>query len=334
MDYPSTWQQFQSWFPDDASCVAYLERLRWPDGFVCPMCASERGWRIAQRDMWMCVSCGRKTSVTAGTIFHRSRLPISSWFAAAWFICAQKNGVSALGLQRVLGLGSYETAWSWLHKFRRAMVRPERDKLDGLVEVDETYFGARDQGKDGRGTGKSPIVIAVEMRSNPKRLGRVRLAHIPALSAESLCAFVNDSVAKGVTVRTDGWNVYQRLGAQGYRHTPINVAPSGDPAHIAMPGVHRVAALLKRWLTGTLRVLRRLPKPHRRRPRRRDTGGPEETELATAHRGLADQRNATAAERSCSTDPTSTTKPSKRSPAPPSSCGWCWTKAGRSAATR
>jgi transposase-like protein len=252
VDYPSTWPQFRSWFPDDASCVAYLERLRWPDGFVCPMCGSERGWRIAQRDMWMCVSCGRKTSVTAGTIFHRSRLPISSWFAAAWFICAQKNGVSALGLQRVLGLGSYETAWSWLHKFRRAMVRPDRDKLDGLVEVDETYFGARDQGKDGRGTGKSPIVIAVEMRSNPKRLGRVRLAHIPALSAQSLCAFVNDSVAKGVTVRTDGWNVYQRLGAQGYRHTPINVAASGDPAHIAMPGVHRVAALLKRWLTGTL----------------------------------------------------------------------------------
>jgi transposase-like protein len=250
-DYPATFPQLQRWFPDDDACRAYLEKLRWPDGFVCPSCGSTRAWRIAT-GAWMCGDCGRKTSVTAGTIFDRTRSPLSLWFAAVWFVCAQKNGVSALGLQRVLGLGSYETAWAWMHKLRRAMVRPDRDLLSGLVEVDETYFGgvAKLPGYDGRGTSKSLIVIAVEMP--PGHLGRVRLARLPELSAAALRAFVNQTVAKGVTVRTDGLNLYNRIAKDGYRHTPINVLASGDPAHIAMPGVHRVASLLKRWLTGTL----------------------------------------------------------------------------------
>jgi transposase-like zinc ribbon protein len=134
-DYPRSFPQLQSWFADDDACRAYLEKLRWPDGFVCPACASKRKWRIGT-GAWMCGDCGRKTTVTAGTIFDRTRSPLSVWFAAVWFVCAQKNGVSALGLQRVLGLGSYETAWAWMHKLRRAMVRPDHDLLDGLVEVE------------------------------------------------------------------------------------------------------------------------------------------------------------------------------------------------------
>ena len=249
VDYPATFQQLQGWFTDDDACRAYLERLRWPDGFECPACGSSRGWRIAS-GAWMCTACGRKTSVTAGTIFDKTRTPLATWFAAVWFVCSQENGVSALGLQRVLGLGSYETAWAWLHKLRRAMVRPERDLLDGLVEVDETYFGARATGRDGRGTGKTLIVIAVEMP--PKHLGRVRLARVPAATGPALRGFVNDVVAKGVTVRTDGLSAYRKLTDDGYRHVPINVSSSGELAHIVLPGVHRVAALLKRWLTGTL----------------------------------------------------------------------------------
>jgi transposase-like protein len=198
----------------------------------------------------MCADCGRKTSVTAGTIFDKTRTPLSSWFAAVWFVCSQKNGVSALGLQRVLGLGSYETAWAWMHKLRRAMVNPERDRLSGLVEVDETYFGGRRAGRDGRGTDKALIVIAVEMP--PRRLGRIRLARVPDASGPALRGFVNHVVAKGVTVRTDGLTAYRKLAADGYRHTPINVSASGDLAHVALPGVHRVAALLKRWLAGTM----------------------------------------------------------------------------------
>src|SRR5699024_4178689 len=131
VDYPRTFQDLLAWFPDGASCLTYLERLRWPDGFVCPVCACTRGWRTA-KVRFMCAACGRQTSVTAGTIFHRTRTPLSTWFAAVWLVTSQKNGVSALGLHRVLGFDSYETAWAWLHKLRRAMVRPDRDLLGGV----------------------------------------------------------------------------------------------------------------------------------------------------------------------------------------------------------
>ena len=140
VDYPRTFQELQEWFPDNASCLAYLERLRWPDGFVCPVCGAAGGWRTAKA-RWMCASCGRQTSVTAGTIFHRIRTPMSTWFAAIWFVTSQKNGISAQSLQGVLGFSSYDTAWAWLHKLRRAMVRPERDLLSGVVELDP--LGAR-----------------------------------------------------------------------------------------------------------------------------------------------------------------------------------------------
>src|SRR4029078_10396282 len=138
LDYPRTFQEFRDWFPTDDACLGYLEGLRWPDGVVCPACDGRVRWRIAQPRMWMCTTCHRKTSVTAGTIFHRSHTPISTWFAAAWFVTSTKNGVSALALQQQRGCRSYETAWAWLHKLRRAMVRPDRDQLSGLVEVDET----------------------------------------------------------------------------------------------------------------------------------------------------------------------------------------------------
>jgi transposase-like protein len=249
IDYPATFPQLQSWFADDDACRYYLEQLRWPNGFVCPVCACSEGWRIAS-GAWMCRDCGRKTSVTAGTIFDRTRSPLSLWFAAVWFVCSQKSGVSALGLQRVLGFASYETAWTWLHKLRRAMVNPERDLLEGLVEVDETYFGARGTGNEGRGTGKTLIVIGVEIL--PQGFGRVRLARVPDASGASLRGFVHDTVAPGATVRTDGFAAYRKLANEGYHHTPISVISSGEEAHAILPGVHRVASLLKRWLTGTL----------------------------------------------------------------------------------
>jgi hypothetical protein len=135
VDYPRTYQELLAWFPDDAACLEYLAAVRWPDGFACPACGGRDAWRTG-RGLWMCRDCGRKTSLTAGTIFHRTRTPLSSWFAAIWFVTSQKNGISAQGLQRVLGFGSYETAWAWMHKLRRAMVRPDRDRLTGVIEVD------------------------------------------------------------------------------------------------------------------------------------------------------------------------------------------------------
>lgn len=248
--YPGTWQEFRFWFAEEQVCVLYLEQLRWATGFRCPKCESAKGWRTSD-GRWACSGCARKVSVTAGTIFDRSRIPLQDWFAAVWYLTNQKYGVSALGLQRLLGLGSYQTAWTMLQKLRTAMVRPGRDRLRGLVEVNETYVGGIEQGVRGRGTNNKFIVaIAIEVLS-PKGFGRVRLRRIRDVSGASLVSFVSGAVDPDSEVRTDGWGRYNGLSEQGYRHRPIKISRSGDPAHVSMPGVHTVASLLKRWLLGT-----------------------------------------------------------------------------------
>ena len=256
MDYPGTWPSFETWFPDDEACRAYLVRVRWPDGFVCPSCAARDAW-LTGRGLWMCRSCGRQTSVTAGTIFHRSRYPLRTWFAAMWFVCSQKNGVSALGLQRVLGFGSYETAWAWMHKLRRAMVRPDRDLLGGegaTVEIDSTFIGGRTQGRGGpRYANKTEVVVAVE-RLHPHGFGRIRLHRIESRQrGEELHEFVRTNIAHGTVLVTDGEASYPAITRRlQIRHEPINLIGSKRSASEALPAVHQVASLLKRWLAGTL----------------------------------------------------------------------------------
>ncbi|MDP1847621.1 MAG: IS1595 family transposase [Solirubrobacteraceae bacterium] len=251
VDYPRAWHELNAWFPDDEACLAYLERLRWGDGFVCRFCGTVGGdWWPLRRGLRRCAACRHETSVTAGTIFHGSRLPLNSWFAAVWYVVNQKQGVSALGLQSVLGFGSYQTAWAWLHKLRRAMVLPGREMLTGAVEVDESYIGGTRPGKHGRGAdGKAIIVIAVEDRG--KSAGRVRMARIPDVSADTLTDFVLDHVTRGAEVHTDAWPGYHHIGRHRFSHVVTHVGVSGDPAHVALPHVHRVASLLKRWLLGT-----------------------------------------------------------------------------------
>ena len=249
-DYPGSWRQFLAWFPDEAACIAYLEGLRWPEGFSCPACGHPDAWETA-RGTRMCTACGRQTAVSAGTIFDKTRTPLTTWFAAAWYVTNQKHGASALGLKRVLGLGSYQTAWTMLHKLRRGMVRPDRDLLGGDVEVDETYVGGEEHQVRGRETRtKSIVVIAVEVHS-PKGFGRVRMRRAPDASGASLVPFVCDVVEPGSIVRTDGWGGYNSLPEHGYTRKKTVISSSGDPAHIAMPAVHRVASLLKRRLLGT-----------------------------------------------------------------------------------
>ena len=198
-----------------------------------------------------CATCRADTSITAGTLLADTRLPLTSWFAAAWYVSSQKPGVSALGLKRVLGLGSYETAWSLLHKLRRAMVRPGRERLAGEIEVDESHLGGPAPGKRGRGAlGKVIVAIAVEALPGGAS-GRIRLARIPSCSQEILTNFVADVCEPGSVIYTDHWSGYNGLGAVGFIHHPTSIAASGNPAHVAMPRVHRVASLLKRWLLGT-----------------------------------------------------------------------------------
>lgn len=249
-DYPNTYREFMKMFPDDAACMAYLTQLRWPEGFICPACAvAAKPW-VESRGRLECSVCHHQTSVSAGTIFDKTRTPLTTWFEAAWHVSTAKNGMSAKTLERTIGT-SYEVAWIMLQRFRVAMVNTERKQLSGDVEVDETYVrGKRDDGKRGRGTTKSIVVIAVEMKQ-PKGFGRVRMRHVPDASGDSLLPFVSDVVAPGSVIRTDGWRGYNRLSDYGYTREMIMLSSSGDPAHVSMPGVHRISSLLKRWLLGT-----------------------------------------------------------------------------------
>ena len=248
-DYPRTYQEFRAWFPDDPTCVEYLGQLRWANGFWCPRCGCGHSWRTG-RGLWMCADCGLKTSATAGTIFHRSHTPLSTWFAAIWFVTSQKNGVSAQGLQDALGFGSYETAWAWLHKLRRAMVRPERELLDGVIELDQSFLGGKSRGKQGGSSEKAPVTIAVE-RTAAGRLGRVRLDLAGLPGSMDMIDFAREVIAPGASIHTDGARVFTRLTEHGYAHhaTPGYLAVDLDAV---MPGPHLVSSLLKRWTAGTL----------------------------------------------------------------------------------
>lgn len=247
--YPRSVCEVEEWFHSEEACREYLARLRWPEGFKCPVCGSGRSW-VTKRGLWVCAACQRQTSVTAGTIFQDSRKDLRTWFRAVWWVCGQKNGVSALSIQRLLGLGSYETAWTWMHKLRRAMVRPGRDRLAGQVEVDETYIGGVKPGKHGRGAaGKSMVVIAAQ--KDGRGIGRIRLGRVAAGTAQALEAFVAGAVEPGAEVETDGNSSYNGLPRFGYHHfvSPMKAAAGDDDK--MLPRVHRVASLLKRWLLGT-----------------------------------------------------------------------------------
>jgi transposase-like protein len=250
-DYPRALREFNVRFPDEEACLDYLVRLRWPGGFACPVCRGSRFWRMSKGRNLRCAGCRADASVTAGTIFADTHLPLTAWFAAAWYATGTKHGVSALSLQRVLGLGSYETAWALLHKLRRAMVRPGRDRLWREVEVDESYVGGVPvRGKHGRGAGRKAIVaIAVEKRG--PGMGRIRLGRIHDTSADSLLPFIEEAIEPGSVVSTDGHLGYKPLAATRYIHDRRSIQASGDPGHIAMPRVHRISSLLKRWLLGT-----------------------------------------------------------------------------------
>jgi transposase-like protein len=249
-DYPRNLMELERRFSTDEACAEYLAGLRWPAGFRCPGCGGAKAWRTA-RGLWACRDCGRHTSVTAGTIFGDSNLPLRLWFRAIWHVVTQKDGASAMGLQRVLGLGSYRTAWSLLHKLRRAMVRPGRERLRGTVEVDESYLGAPEPGKSGRQPGsKALLVVAVEC-VGARQLGRIRLRQVHAASAKELEAFIADAVEIGSTVITDDWSGYRRLTAKGYGHRPTPMRVPPKTAEAVLPRVHLVFSLLKRWLLST-----------------------------------------------------------------------------------
>lgn len=246
--YPVNVIDFQDMFPTEKACEAYLHAVRWPEGFVCPKCLHTENWGLGS-GLLRCKGCKRDISLTAGTIFQDSHLPLRLWFQALWYVVCQKQGVSALALKSILGLGSYKTAWTWLHKLRRAMVRPGRDRLSGVIEVDEIFIGGLQKGVYGRGAFKKAMVL-VAVEDKKETMGRIRLAHIQNASHSSIIHALQDMVELGSTVRTDKWQGYAGLKNDGYDHIVIEKDKVLDEENLT-PLVHRVASLLKRWLLNT-----------------------------------------------------------------------------------
>lgn len=246
-DFPKTILEFEKCFSSEEACLQYLYQLRWPDGFICPRCGCRSAWKT-KRDLYRCRGCDYQVSITAGTIFQDTHKPLQTWFRAIWQITSQKYGANALGLKRVLGIGSYRTAWTWLHKLRTAMVRPDRERLSGTIEVDETYLGGQKSGKRGRGApGKTLVLIACELKG--KRIGRIRLYLLKDASSESLISAIRELIEPGSTIQTDDWSGYGSLKDSEFQH--IIIRESSNLGDTLLPHAHLVAALLKRWLLGT-----------------------------------------------------------------------------------
>jgi transposase-like protein len=240
--------EFEKDFATEEQCRDYLLHVRYKDGvYICPICQSDKSWKVRET-VYECAKCHHQESILSGTIFQDTHKPLRLWFRAMWYITSQKNGSSALGIQRTLGLGSYKTAWTWLHKLRRAMIRPGREKLSGTVEVDEAFFGAPETGgKRGRGgENKAEAAIAVEIDGN--KVGRIRIAIIKDASQSSLRSFIQETVEPGSTIKTDGWRGYYGLEEIGYNHE-IEEKETGEEL---LPHVHLVISLIRRWIMGTL----------------------------------------------------------------------------------
>ena len=254
-ELPRDLPSFLARFGTDAQCRAYLVAQRWPQGFCCTGCGHGVAWQHRRRLIEECAACGKQHSLLAGTMFEQTKTGLARWFLAIWLVTSSKGGISALELQRQMGFGSYQTAWSWLHKIRKAMVRPERQPLAARVEADETLVGGPHPGKPGRGAaGKTVVAGAVEAaqgKGRRRRLGRLRLQAVPDASAKSLEAFLAGNVALPAVVATDGWQGYAGLGRAGYDHAAIPLSRSWGDAALRLPGIHLVFGLAKRWLLGT-----------------------------------------------------------------------------------
>jgi transposase-like protein len=253
-DLPRDLPTFIARFGTDEQCHAYLFQQRWPEGFGCRACGHRQAWRLGRRNVYECAACGQQHSLLKGTIFEQTKTGLAKWFLAIYLVSASKGGISALELQRQMGFGSYQTAWTWLHKIRRAMVRPGREALHEQIEADETYVGGAEPGKPGRGGGKTVVAGAVESgRGKPRggRLGRLRLAALADASRSSLEGFLAANVARPAGVTTDGWAGYGGLAAAGWRHEPVNLSATWGDAALRLPAIHLVFSLAKRWLLGT-----------------------------------------------------------------------------------
>jgi len=245
---PKTLIEFQEMFPNEDACWAHLRAVRWPEGFECPACQHRESSWLSQRRLEQCRACRRQTSVTAGTVLHGTRVGLRIWFLAFFFLGCHKKGISALQFQKDTGLGSYQTAWTLLHKLRSGLSALPAPLLEGNIEVDETYIGGYRKGWNGRGAGKVGVAVAVERRG--RTAGCLRLAVIPGATTAVLTSFVKGAIVpQAATVHTDAWAAYQALTKMGIDHRPRK-GGHGRHAVDGLPWAHTVFGNLKTWLRG------------------------------------------------------------------------------------
>src|SRR5215471_9394143 len=254
--FPKTLGEFQSKFATEEACQQYLAVCRWPDGFVCPRCGNRRAYELVKLRRWQCSGCRHQVSLTAGTILHNTKTPLTVWFWAAYLMTTDKRGVSALLLQRQLALRRYETAWMMLHKFRRAMVNLAREPLLGEVEVDDTWIGGPQAGLRGSRQlkGRKAVLVLVAVEKRGRGTGRARMAVIPDFKSSTLIAFVKQNVAPGSTVYTDGLKSFSGLAEAGYKHVPRTQPLRGElrqGSKSVVPLADRAIGNLQQWLIGT-----------------------------------------------------------------------------------
>jgi transposase-like protein len=254
--FPKTLRQFQSNFATEEACERYLAACRWPEGFVCPRCGDRRAYDLVKQRRWQCASCRHQVSLTAGTVLHRTKIPLTHWFWAAYLMTTDKRGISALLVQRQLGLSCYETAWMLLHKLRRAMVNVAREPLYGEVEVDETWVGGEQAGLRGsrqlKGRRAALVLVAVEKRGRGS--GRLRMKVIQDFKGKTILAFLNQNISPGSTIYTDGLKSFDGLTNAGFKHIARTQPLRSElrkGAKSAVPLADRAIGNLQQWLIGT-----------------------------------------------------------------------------------
>lgn len=260
-EYPKDMREFCQRFFTPRACLEYLVRSRWPEGFVCPKCSGKTAWLNPKRYVFECRQCGRQTSPTAGTLMHRSHIPIQEWFLAVYLVATHTPGISAVQLQRQLGICSDSTAWHMLHRLRKGMVNENRSHLSGLIEADESIMGGPAKGMKGRGVAaakhKTLVIGAVEILTYKdkkgercERAGRLRLLVLEDAGEISIRHFLTHNIETGSTLRTDGWRGYSDTALVGYKHR-VRIVRTPERAHRVAPHIHRVFSNLKTWLNGT-----------------------------------------------------------------------------------
>jgi transposase-like protein len=247
-EYPNDQLAFEDAFHTEAQCLDYFKRIRWKDGFCCRKCGGTNCWEQS-RNRYTCKSCRFESTLYSGTLFEGSRLKLRLWYRAIWWVLNQKNGASALGLQKGLGIKSYETAWLMLHKIRQAMVDPKRKNLIGNIEIDEAWVGGKRVGAERKGKGNPIVLVAVEY--SEKKLGRIRMSHVPINDSKEIVTFAAQNIESGSHLYSDEWAAYLKLRSIGYRLTQTRSTGVDREVAKVLPRVHLVISLLKNWLNGT-----------------------------------------------------------------------------------